>query len=192
MNKVEKGTPGYLEYKKKAEMVRTLIYFGISAAIFILGYIQTKSKLNLMTVFAMLGCLPSSKALVGVIARFPYKSIPTIHGDEIKSRTKNLTVIYDLIITSREKIMPVECMVISGNSIYGYTENDKVDLNYAATHIRGILNENHFPDVSVKLLNNYSAFLARAEGLNSIAGIEKSETKELEEKMKFIILCISM
>ena len=192
MNKIEKGTPGYIEYKKKVEIVRTLIYFGISAAIFILGYIQTKSKLNLMTVFAMLGCLPSSKALVGVIARFPYKSIPAIHGEEIQKRTKNLTVIYDLIITSREKIMPVECMVLSGNSIYGYTENDKVDLKYAATHIQGILNQNQFSDVSVKLLNNYTAFIARAEGLNSIAAIETNDTKELEEKMKFIILCISM
>ena len=33
MKKVEKGKPGYLNYKKKAEILRTVIYFAIVAAI---------------------------------------------------------------------------------------------------------------------------------------------------------------
>ena len=68
MKKVEKGLPGYLDYKKKVEIIRTVIYFGIVAAIFFLGYFQTDTRLNLLTVVAVLGCLPASKALVGVIA----------------------------------------------------------------------------------------------------------------------------
>lgn len=50
MKKVEKGKPGYLNYKKKAEILRTVIYFAIVAAIFLLGYTQTHTRLNLMTV----------------------------------------------------------------------------------------------------------------------------------------------
>lgn len=61
MKKVEKGKPGYLNYKKKAEILRTVIYFAIVAAIFLLGYTQTHTRLNLMTVVAVLGCLPASK-----------------------------------------------------------------------------------------------------------------------------------
>lgn len=34
MKKIEKGVPGYLDYKKKIEIIRTVIYFGIVAAIF--------------------------------------------------------------------------------------------------------------------------------------------------------------
>lgn len=192
MKKVEQGNPGYLDYKKKIEIIRTIIYFAIVAAIFILGYTQTHTRLNVMTVVAVVGCLPASKALVGVITRFPYASIPDIHAEEIKSKTENLTVIYDMIITSRDKVMPIECMVLSGSTIYGYTDHEKVDLKYAATHIRGILSQNHFAEVSVKLLNNYTAFLARAEGLNSIAAVEKNDTKETEEQMKRIILTTSM
>ena len=58
MKKTEKGTPGYLSYKKRIEIIRTIIYFGIVAAIFLLGYFQTKTRLNLFTVAAVLGCLP--------------------------------------------------------------------------------------------------------------------------------------
>lgn len=192
MKKVMKGNPGYLEYKKKVELIRTVIYFAIVAAIFFLGYSQTHTKKNLLTIVAVVGCLPASKALVGVITRFPYPSIAAIRAEEIRSKTRHITVIYDMIITSREKVMPMSCIVLSGNTIFGYTDSEKVDLKYAATHIRGILNQNQFPEASVKILNNYTAFLARAEGLDSIAYVEKSDTKELEEKMANIILNISM
>lgn len=50
MKKVEKGVPGYLDYKKKVEIIRTVIYFAIVAAIFFLGYFQTHTRLNLLTV----------------------------------------------------------------------------------------------------------------------------------------------
>ena len=113
MKKVQKGTPGYLNYKRKVEIIRTVIYFGIVAAIFFLGYFQTGTRLNLLTVVAVVGVLPSAKALVGVIARFPYKSIEPDMASEIASRTEHLTVCYDMVITSEEKIMPVDCIVIS-------------------------------------------------------------------------------
>ena len=95
MKKVEKGKPGYLNYKKKAEILRTVIYFAIVAAIFLLGYTQTHTRLNLMTVVAVLGCLPASKALVGVIARFPYPSIDPDRAKEIAKISRHLTVCYD-------------------------------------------------------------------------------------------------
>ena len=34
MKRIEKGTPGYLDYKKKVEIIRTVIYFLLVAAIF--------------------------------------------------------------------------------------------------------------------------------------------------------------
>lgn len=192
MKKVIKGNPGYLDYKKKAEIIRTLIYFAIVAAVFFLGYSQTHTKKNLLTVVAILGCLPACKVLVGVITRFPYPSIADIRANEIKGKTSHVTVIYDMIITSREKVMPVDCIVLSGDTIFGYTTSEKVDLKYAASHIKGILSQNQYPSASVKLLNNYTAFLARAEGLDSIAAVEKNDTKKREEQMAQVILNISM
>ena len=61
MKKAEKGTPGYLDYKRKIEIIRTIIYFGIVVAVFLLGYFQTGTRLNLLTVVAVLGCLPASR-----------------------------------------------------------------------------------------------------------------------------------
>lgn len=192
MTKVIKGNPGYLDYKKKIEIIKTIIYFGIVAAIFFLGYSQTHSRLNMLTVVAILGCLPASKSLVGVITRFPYSSIDKERVKEIEAVTRHLTVSYDMVITSRDKIMPVDCIVISGNKVFGYTHSEKVDLPYTQSHIKTILSQNQLDGVSVKLFDSFKAFLARAEGLESIQKIEKNETQEREETIKHVILNISM
>ena len=65
-------------------------------------------------------------------------------------------------------------------------------MNYAANHIKTILNQNQYEGLTVKLFDQYSAFLARAEGLNNIQAIEKSDMKEYEEGIKNIILNISL
>lgn len=192
MKKKGKGTPGYLDYKKKVEIIRTVIYFGIVAAIFILGYTQTGTRLNVLTVVAILGCLPASKALVGVITRLPYRSIDRTKAEEIAGRTGHLTVCYDMIITSREKVMPADCIVISNHHVFGYTHYEKTDLKKLEEHIRALLAEGNYKGFTVKFLREYKPFLSRAEGLDNIASVEKSGGKEQEEEIRRIILSSSM
>lgn len=192
MKTYEKGTPGYLDYKVKAEVVRVIVYFLIVAAIFLLGYSQTHTRKNLLTVVAVVGCLPACKVLVGVITRLPYRSISKKTADEIGAKSKHLTVLYDLVVTSTEKIMPITCIVVSGNTIFGYTSSEKVDLKYAANHIKSILNQNQFSEVSVKILNQYTPFLARVEGLDNIASVEKANTKRHEQAICRVIRSISL
>lgn len=192
MKKVEKGTPGYLDYKKKIEIGRTLLYFGIVAAIFLLGYSQTHTRRNLLTIVAVLGCLPSSKALVGVIVRFPYSSVSQALAEEVSEKGALLTTCYDLLVTSKESVMPVDCIVISGHNIYGYTRSEKVDLEALGKQIKEMLAKNQYSGLTVKILNQYKPFLARVEGLNNIASIQQEDGKEREEAIRSLILTLSM
>ena len=192
LKKTEKEMPGYLNYKRKIEIIRTLAYFGIVIAILLLGYFQTGTKLNLLTVVAIVGCLPASKALVGVITRFPYRSIDGERAKEIASKTDLLTVCYDMVITSRDHIMPVDCIVISGHNIFGYTHYNKVNTTELADHIKTILAQNGYKGFQIRILNEYKPFITRAEGLNNIAAVEQEDTKTKEETVRGLILNISM
>lgn len=192
MKRVQKGTPGYMNYKKKVEIIRTVIYFGIVAAIFLLGYSQTHTRMNVLTVVAVLGCLPSSKALVGVLSRLPYPSIEEEKAEKIAELTPHLTVGYDMLITSREKIMPVDCAVVFKETVIGYTHSKKVNLEETARYIKSILTENHFSDTTVKIVNNYQTFLTRIEGLDSQMVEEKEETPGKEEEILRLILNVSL
>ncbi len=192
MKKCEKGTPGYLREKLKVEILRTIIYFAIVAAVFLLGYSQTHSNKNLLTVVAVVGCLPACKALVGVITRLPYQTVEPALAEEVSQKSENLTVIYDLVITSTEKIMPIDCIVVSGDKVFGYTSNTKIDLKSTSSYIRKILQQNNFSEVSVKLFDEFRSFIAIVEGLDNIAAVEKADTKEYERQIAHLIMNISL
>lgn len=192
MKRKEKGTPGYFSYKRRVEIIRTIIYFGIVAAIFFLGYFQTKTRLNLLTVVAVLGCLPAAKALVGVIVRFPYRSVDRKIIDDLTKKAGHLTACYELVMTSTEKIMAVDCIVVSGSTIFGYTHYEKTDPEETQKHIKNILSENGFTGFTVRILKEYKAFLARAEGLDHIAAVEKADTSAQDRKICSILLNVSL
>ena len=65
--KTEKGQPGYIKAKKQKYLLGAVVEFVIVIAIFVTGYIQTGSRLNLLTVVAVVGCLPAAKMLVEFI-----------------------------------------------------------------------------------------------------------------------------
>lgn len=190
--KVAKGNPGYIKNRKRKVILKTVLQFGIVVALLVLGIMETKSRLNLLTLVAVLGCLPASKSLVEVIMLFPHRSINQSVSDEIQEKTSELTVAYDLVFTSEKHIMPVDCVVISDNTICGYTSSEKTDTVFAAKHIKQILYANQFTNVSVKIFDNYTAFVTRAEGMNNIAAVEKNDTKKKEEKIRQVILNISL
>ena len=62
-----KGTKGYLKSQNKYEIGRTCLYFAISLSLFLAGIIATGDKMNLLTIVAVLGCLPACKSAVTMI-----------------------------------------------------------------------------------------------------------------------------
>ena len=95
--RVAKGNFGYIQSKKKWEITKTCIEFGMVLAVFLTGYLTTKTRLNLLTVAAVLGCLPAAKALVGVIMLFPHHSMEKEKVEEVERKARKLVKAYDMI-----------------------------------------------------------------------------------------------
>ena len=190
--KIKKGDAGYIYSRKKFVIIRTILEFAVVIALVILGIVQTGDRMNMLTLVAILGCLPAGKSLVEVVMFWPHSSIESYVAEDIANKTEHLTVVYDLILTNKDNVMPVNCVVISDNTICGYSCSKKVDTVTIANHIKKYLGMNQFSKVSVKLFDNYTAFVTRAEGMNNIAAIEKNDTKEKEEKIRGIITSLSL
>ena len=190
--KIEKGQPGYIKARKVRYLMLAIAEFAIVTAVYVLGYMQTGTKANLFTVVAVVGCLPAAKMLVEFITMAPHKSIDVDKYQEIETKADLVIRGYDMIITSSEKVMPLDAVVISGHVVCGYTSSPKTDETALARHIKNILQENHFEKMTVKIFHDYSAFLARAEGMNNIAAVEKTGTRKREKEIRKIILNISM
>lgn len=190
--RIKKGEAGYITARKKNLGLQTILGFGIVGAFLLAGYLKTYSRSNLFTIIAVLGCLPSAKALTEWIAIFPYQTVDKRIVEEVKAKSSLLTTAYDLVITSRDRIMPVDAVVISNRTVFGYAGNPKTNTEKAAKHIRDILAENQYSKVTVKIFTEYVHFLSRAEGLNNIIEVDHSADRELEEAIRQIILNISM
>ena len=181
--RTEKGQPGYVKARKQKYLLGAVVEFAIVIAIFVTGYIQTGSRLNLLTVVAVVGCLPAAKMLVEFITMAPYKSI---------EKAPLILKAYDMIITSSQKVMPLDAVVVSGHIVCGYASNPKTDEAALARHIKDILKDNHYDKMTVKIFHDYTAFLSRAEGMNNMAAVEQKESLRRGKKIRKIILNISM
>ena len=190
--KIKKGDAGYINQRKRNVMIKTILEFGIVLALLFLGIWQTGDRLNLLTVIAILGCLPASKTLVELIMIVPHHSVTKEMADEIQLKGDHLTRVFDMVFTSEKKIMPVESIVISNHTVCGYTSNPKVDANVVSAHVKKYLSANNWGKVSVKIFDHYSNYLKRIGEMNVIAVHDNKEIEESEAAIKRVILSISL
>lgn len=171
--KISKGDAGYICKRKKQVICKTIIEFGIVAALLILGITQTGDRTNVLTIVAILGCLPASKALVEVIMILPHHSISEERMSEIEEKANSLTKVYDMVFTSEKKVMPVECIIVADHTICGYTSSTKLDVAETEKHLK------QYTKASVKIYKDYNKFLSRAEEMNCMESGDNSGIKNM-------------
>jgi len=182
-----RGTENYLNTQKKYEMIRTLLYFSISASLFIAGYLQVKSRVNLLTVVAVLGCLPASKSAVSAIMFLRFKSCAPETAGEIKAHSEGLTVLFDCVFTSYKKNYKISHLAVRGNTICGFAEDGDFPENEFYKHIGDILKLDGHRDATVKVFTSLSKYTERLEQMK---GLEEdvSRTNAVTETLKSVML----
>lgn len=190
--KIQKGEPGYIKAQKVKFLIWAVAEFAIVIALVVLGYMQTGTRLNLFTVVAVVGCLPAAKMLVELITLQPHKSIEPDIYKEIEDKAPLLTKAYDLVITGNDKVMPVDAFVISPHTVCGFTSSQKTDDVKISAYLKEMLKNNHVEKVTVKVFHDYTAFLARAEGMNNIMTVDKPSDRKRENTIRRLLLAVSM
>lgn len=165
MKKVTKGNPGYIRYEQKKRFLITLILFVIPLMIYVTGYLQTKTRLNLFTFVAILGCLPACKSLVDLIMILMQKPVSSEVFEAAKQAAGNLTAGYELTFTTYEYTSPVAALVVCGDHVVCYTQDQKTEPAKLEKHIQKILAANGYPDVQVKVMKEFKNYLQRVRDI---------------------------
>lgn len=182
-----KGTENYLSTQKKYEVARTLIYFGLSAALFIAGYLQTKSRLNLLTVAAVLGCLPASKSAVAAIMFLRFKSCAPEYAEKIKGHSQGLAVLYDCVFTSYKINFRISHLAVRGNTVCGFSEDPDFRENDFYKHIGDILKLDGHKEATVKIFVSLPKYTERLEQMKALEE-DESKTSAVIETLKSVML----
>lgn len=169
-----KGSRNYLNSQKKYEILRTVIYFGISISLFLAGWIMMKDRANVLTIVAVLGCLPASRSAVAMILFLRYHSCSESAAGEIVAHQKELSGLYDMVFTSYNKNFVVSHITVKGNTVCGYTEDDKFAEQEFYKHIDGILKAGGFSEVSIKIFTDLKKYCNR---LDQLQNLENSDTE---------------
>jgi len=182
-----KGTRNYLDSQKKYEILRTVIYFGISLSLFAAGYIQTGRRGNLLGIVAVLGCLPASKSAVGAIMFLRYKSCGAQAAEKIEAHSGGLDCLYDMVFTSYKKNFVISHLAVRGGTVCGFSEDGKLDEGAFYQHIGGILKLDGHQGVTVKIFTNLGKYTERLEQMKSLEA-EEERTQAVLATLKSVAL----
>lgn len=199
--KVKKGDFGYIHSQKIRRTFLTLGLFALPIAAFVGAVLITGTKKNIITVVAMVGCLPACRALVNAIMMWIQKPMEESVYQEIKKHAGNLVMSYEMYLTSYEKSTFVESFAVCGNKVVGYSSRISGSTQFIEQHVRKILKQNGYK-TDVKVLTDLNSYLERLDYLNAhreeltkdIVFEPDSRYPELsrEEMIKHIILAISL
>lgn len=177
---MDKGTHGYIKYKKNKQLRDTISIALVGIIIFVIGYLlNDNSKNNVFTILAILLALPGAKMLVGYIVVAPYRSMNDKEYEQVcKVISPSIAMISDLVITSPDKVMNLDVVVVDDYQVIALLGKQGQDISYIQTYLmRTIKNQGY--SFEVKVLTDFSEFLLRVKTL--VTSKEQVPAKEEQD-----------
>lgn len=175
MKKVAKGKFGYTISHRKRQIIKMSLYIALALAVFLLGLIVTKTTKNVLSIVAIVGALPISKEMVGVIMSYKRKPMEKPVYDQISAKAGNLEQIYELLFTTQEKSYGVEAAIVEGRDVICYTVDPKCEVTVLQKHLLKMLDANGYKQ-NVKVYTDLKKFLDR------VADLERREKEVIPYK----------
>ena len=165
---VKKGCYGYIGNHKVVTAIRTLVYFAVSIGLYVMGYVTTGSNKNLLTIVAILGCLPACKSMVNFILFLRAEGCSEELQSQVCAYDGKLVTFYDMYFTSYQKNFSVSHMVLKGNVLCGITESPKCDCKAAEEHLEKMLKQEGIKNMTVKIFSQSNKYIDRLSQLTDL------------------------
>lgn len=163
-----KGSYEHAKYKRTVDIIITIFLFLLSLGLFVIGYVTTGSKKNLLTIVAVLGLLPACKMVVDVIMCFRVKPVEESVKEGIDASIGKLYGLYHMYFTSYDKNFPIDHLVITSNSVIGLCSNPKFDEKMFITHLKDHMRKDGIKDITIKIFDDYNKYLNRLSEINNL------------------------
>ena len=136
--KQERGEYGYLKEKKQKALFGTFLMVFIGIAIFVTGLLLNKMEsTNIFTVAAICMVMPAAKYFVSYVVLFPYHPMSMETKERLDSYAKEGdTILYDVVFTSSEKVMHLDCIYVTGHQIIGYSSKEKDNIQRMQEYLK--------------------------------------------------------
>ncbi len=172
MKRVLKGDFGYIKFRRKFEIIKTLFMLALSIAMYEIGLITTGTNSNMLTYVAVLGCLPMAKFAIGAIMFIKAKGC----SPELKEYFDKRGVTpwyYDLWFTSYDKNFQISALYYKKKNLLMITEDENLNAAECEEHIKNLLKTAGFDNLTVKVFIDRNKFADRVLELKDLLEDEK-------------------
>lgn len=183
-NTINKGDYNYLKKNKIIHLSISFVLIFITMIIFYTGYFKYGNTKNVFTVLAAVSVIPMAKFIVGYIVIAKYKSITDMEYSDL-NETIESELLYDLIISSADKVYNARVTIVRDNSVYLYIPEQRTSKNVIEKYIRTFL-ETECKVTTVRVFNTLEEFK------NMAVKLAKNEPGKFDEKIKKLLLIYSL
>lgn len=174
----EKGQYGYRDFHKKMQTAK-VIFGGAMILMQLLArnFTDNDAAKNILTVMAVLTVLPTANVAAPLLASWRYQTPDESFYERAAGLESRGRILYDLIITSREQLMPMDAVMVHPAGVFAYCSGAKVDGTKAEEFLNGMF-KSHKLDGNVKVLKDEKAFFKRAGSLKPACEFEDDGSVE--------------
>ncbi len=179
MKRYKKGQYGYRNYHRKTETGKVCIGAAlIIAQLIARGLVDSTSWKNILTVMAILSVLPAANAASPLLAAWRYKTPPETFYKKTVSYEGKSRILYDLIITSKDALMPMDAVAVHPTGVYACCRTGKFDMAKAELFFKDMFTS-HKLEPNVKLIKDETAFFNRIKNLKPETEFEDDGSVEV-------------
>ena len=191
--KKKKGQYGYRDDSRKVRFILTGIL--LAAVLAQLGarfLTDSQAAKNILTVMAILSVLPMANMASPLLASWPYRTPPDEFYQKVHPYEEKCRILYDLVITTKEYVLPMDAIAIHSCGIYAYCTAKKIDVAKAEASLNAVLAANKL-NVKIKVIREEQGFFRRLDSLKPISGsLDKGQTDLTEEYEAEVMKSLSM
>lgn len=170
--KIRKGQYGYRDQHKKS---RALLTGPVCGCHYCAADRKTagteQAAKNILTVMAILTVLPMANLASPLLASWKYRTSERAFYEKVRAYEGKCTMLYDLIVTTKEQILPLDAVAVHPNGVFAFCSNEKTDLSKAEKAVNALFQANKL-DPNVKLIRDPHAFFRRLDSLKPASEYE--------------------
>ena len=181
MKKVYKGEFGYIKYRRAVSVIITIICLAIAVGLFVTGLIIYGSNKNVLSIIAILICLPAGLSAVNMIMFLRAGYCKDSDHEMIMQHSGDLLIHYDHVITSYEKNYNVSASTVLDKNICCYTDDNSYDTGDLEKHIRKMMAQSGYSSYSIKVFDNIEKFCERLDQLEKLRSDRNIDPRAIED-----------
>lgn len=176
-----KGEFGYIAYRRKVAIIRTVVCLAISVGIYVVGLVINGSQKNVFSIIAALGCLPAGWSAVNMIMFLRAKACSEADHTEIEKHRGGLLIHYDNVITSYDKNYNVAATTVLDKNICCYCQDSSADMDDIEKHIKKMMAQGGYSSYSIKVFDKLDNFCTRLDQLEKMRSDKNIDPQAIED-----------